>query len=113
VILADVSEFQDVQWPEFVSGGGEGATARVYNGYRPDHAWPVRQQLMRSAGVRDPPARAPASFRGCLQAHGFRLSLDGIFGTNTAAAVRAFQTARRLGVDGIVGPHTMAALIQP
>jgi hypothetical protein len=292
VILADVSEFQDVQWPAFVSGGGEGAIARVFNGYRPDNAWPARQQLMRSAGVpivgwyfflvsdvdpasqansfsqhlgplaagefvavdseevpwhpwaagqqasstktalesldrqygqptmvytnqdglnsgvdptgqplwiadpsgsfqgafalrqftdayrfpgiatacdasttnltRDqflalvtahgavpphppapppppPPAPPPAPsadpvleavnmwpdtgqgatgprariVQALLQAHGYELTADGIFGPNTAAAVRAFQAAKGLGVDGIVGSHTMAALIQP
>lgn len=37
-------------------------------------------------------------------------AVDGIFGPQTEAAVRAFQTARGLGVDGIVGPQTWAAL---
>jgi peptidoglycan hydrolase-like protein with peptidoglycan-binding domain len=36
--------------------------------------------------------------------------VDGIFGTNTAQAVRAFQTAQGLAVDGVIGPQTWAAL---
>jgi peptidoglycan hydrolase-like protein with peptidoglycan-binding domain len=67
--------------------------------------WPDTGQ-----GVSGPRARI---VQGLLQAQGYRLTLDGIFGPNTAAAVREFQTQRGIGVDGIVGPHTMAALIQP
>jgi len=36
---------------------------------------------------------------------------DGIFGKQTAAAVKAAQRARGLDVDGIAGPHTWASLI--
>src|SRR6266511_1798349 len=35
--------------------------------------------------------------------------IDGIFGPNTAASVRAFQTWARIEVDGIVGPTTWDA----
>ncbi len=38
------------------------------------------------------------------------LDEDGIFGTKTKEAVRAFQSARKLTVDGIVGEKTHAAL---
>jgi uncharacterized protein (TIGR02594 family) len=37
-------------------------------------------------------------------------NIDGIWGRRTAAAVRAFQTAKGLLVDGVVGPKTLAAL---
>jgi hypothetical protein len=38
------------------------------------------------------------------------LVIDGIFGSKTGAAVRAFQLRSGLAVDGIVGPKTQAAL---
>lgn len=45
-----------------------------------------------------------------LQAHGFRLHADGIFGRETESAVRRFQQAHGLPVDGIVGPATSVRL---
>jgi N-acetyl-anhydromuramyl-L-alanine amidase AmpD len=45
-----------------------------------------------------------------LKAAGQHVSVDGIFGQDTLAAVRALQKAKGLTVDGIVGPRTWAAL---
>jgi len=38
------------------------------------------------------------------------VAVDGIYGPETEAAVRSFQSSRGLAVDGIVGPQTSAAL---
>ena len=50
------------------------------------------------------------AIQSLLRAAGQSVAADGVFGSGTATAVRAFQTAKGLGVDGIVGPQTWGAL---
>ena len=48
--------------------------------------------------------------QGILDAMGYRLEIDGDFGSNTAYALRAFQKAAGLTVDGICGAKTWKRL---
>lgn len=45
-----------------------------------------------------------------LNEHNYELTVDGIYGPRTEAAVRAYQRANGLQVDGIAGPQTMTHL---
>jgi peptidoglycan hydrolase-like protein with peptidoglycan-binding domain len=45
-----------------------------------------------------------------LNAIGYDLDVDGIFGHDTQVAVRDFQNNNDLDVDGIVGPDTWDAI---
>ena len=42
---------------------------------------------------------------------GYNLTVDGIFGSRTAAAVRSFQTQNNLTPDGIVGQNTWRSIL--
>jgi len=46
-----------------------------------------------------------------LRARGESVAVDGVFGPNTEAAVKAFQASHGVATDGIVGPVTWAALV--
>lgn len=53
---------------------------------------------------------AIAELQELLNAHGFKLRVDGDYGYITEAAVKEFQRQHKLRIDGIVGPKTRAAL---
>jgi len=65
--------------------------------------WPLTRQ-----GAKEHPV---LTLQHLLRARGHSVAVDGIFGPETDAAVRAFQRERGLAVDGIVGPLTWSALI--
>jgi peptidoglycan hydrolase-like protein with peptidoglycan-binding domain len=65
--------------------------------------WPVVRQ-----GANGHPVR---TLQDLLRARNHAVAVDGVFGPQTAAAVRAFQGERHLAVDGDVGPNTWLALI--
>ena len=66
--------------------------------------WP----LVKRAPQRAFPVR---TLQQLLRARQYSLSVDGIFGPDTEAAVKAFQQSRNLGVDGVVGPQTWPKLV--
>lgn len=58
----------------------------------------------------DGPDGSVLSIQKRLVAHGFAVTVDGVRGPKTTAAIEAFQKAKGLEPDGIVGRFTMAAL---
>ena len=69
----------------------------------PIQPWPLVKQ-----GSQNHPVQ---TLQYLLRARGHTISVDGIFGPKTDAAVRSFQKDKNLTVDGIVGPQTWSALI--
>jgi peptidoglycan hydrolase-like protein with peptidoglycan-binding domain len=65
--------------------------------------WPLEQQGSTGENVR--------TVQYLLNDRGSTLAVDGGFGPQTSAAVRAFQASHGLGADGIVGNQTWPALI--
>ncbi|MET7286474.1 TIGR03767 family metallophosphoesterase [Streptomyces sp. NPDC005573] len=54
---------------------------------------------------------AVSAVQSQLKAHGAALTVDGVFGTLTASALRSFQSGHGLTADGIVRPPTWQALL--
>jgi peptidoglycan hydrolase-like protein with peptidoglycan-binding domain len=69
--------------------------------------WPV---LRRGPNSVWPPVTV-RSLQYLLNAHGARITVDGVFGSATEAAVRAYQRAHGLVADGVVGSATWSSVI--
>ena len=69
--------------------------------------WPVLRQGANSTW----PKVTVRSLQYLLNARGAKLTVDGIFGAKTKAAVVAFQRAHHLPADGVIGAKTWGALI--
>jgi peptidoglycan hydrolase-like protein with peptidoglycan-binding domain len=65
--------------------------------------WPLLEE-----GARNHPVK---TLQHLLRARGQNVAVDGLFGSKTDAAVRAYQRKAGLAVDGVVGPNTWSALI--
>jgi peptidoglycan hydrolase-like protein with peptidoglycan-binding domain len=65
--------------------------------------WPLVQQGSQGHPV--------PTLQYLLRDHGHHVTVDGIFGPKTEAAVEQFQIADQLRADGIAGPQTWGALI--
>ncbi|MFI8952181.1 peptidoglycan-binding protein [Streptomyces sp. NPDC053750] len=70
---------------------------------RPGTSWPTVKSGQRGVDV--------TTVQLLLTARGHATKADGVFGSGTAAKVKAFQKAHRLAADGIVGPATWTRLV--
>jgi peptidoglycan hydrolase-like protein with peptidoglycan-binding domain len=70
-------------------------------------SWPVLRQGTNSAW----PKVTVRSLQYLLNARGAKLTVDGVFGAKSKAAVVSFQRAHHLATDGVVGATTWSALI--
>ena len=59
---------------------------------------------------KDPADHQVKELQKALNRHGFSLTVDGLLGSRTEAAIREFQEQNGLAVDGIPGPKTRQAL---
>ena len=85
----------------------QSANGLVVDGIVGSQTWPVLVFTVR-LGDRNEAVKGAQSQ---LNRHGAALTVDGVFGSQTDAAVRNFQTAKRLTVDGVVGPVTWQHLV--
>lgn len=65
--------------------------------------WPILRKGSRGVNV--------TALQCLLYYHGFKIAIDGDFGTGTAAAVTNFQRNHRLSQDGAAGPDTLSTMI--
>ncbi|MGW2178203.1 peptidoglycan-binding protein [Streptomyces sp. NPDC001732] len=72
-----------------------------------EHTWRALAPKL-SSGDR---GKAVEAAQHRLAAHGHKGAADGVYGTGTAANVRAFQKKAGLPADGVVGTRTWAALL--
>ena len=85
--------------------GGQEAQGPQGNasGQRKIAAWPLLRSGQRGADV--------TAAQYLLTAHGHRTTVDGVYGSGTAAAVAAFQRQQGLTADGVIGPQTWQRLV--
>lgn len=96
------------------------AFARGYNGpgfrknaYHTKMAAAFRRWMSGAAVARPAADGTVLKLQQRLVAHGFKVAIDGIRGSQTDRALEAFQKAKGLVVDGIAGSATWAALDAP
>lgn len=58
----------------------------------------------------DPDTAIRTLQRNLNYCYGYKLTVDGVYGSNTRGVIRAVQKRHRLAVDGIYGPKTRSAM---
>jgi N-acetyl-anhydromuramyl-L-alanine amidase AmpD len=102
-------------------GHGVGASSSTTNAGNKGIAGRLASAAETSTPAGNPDAKHPELARNsrgaavtelqkALVASGHNIAVDGIFGPETEAAVKAYQKQNGLAVDGIVGPNTWGAI---
>lgn len=63
-----------------------------------------------SARTGDPDTAIRTLQRNLNYCYGYKLTVDGVYGSNTRGVVKAVQKQHKLTVDGIYGPNTRSAM---
>lgn len=97
---------------EFIPGGGEQAKPTVPAESENTGTSKPNNQIMYPTLRRGDKGDLVSQLQSLLSKDGSNLTIDGIFGSGTQSAVRAFQKRHGLVVDGIVGPKTWTELLK-
>ncbi|TKT77526.1 N-acetylmuramidase domain-containing protein [Aquamicrobium sp. LC103] len=92
--------------PDYRKNAYHTKLARAYARYASVSAASIPSQSLRRGARGDTVSKLQAA----LVAKGAEITVDGIFGHATAAAVKAFQRENGLTEDGIAGPRTLSIL---
>jgi hypothetical protein len=63
-----------------------------------------------SAHTGDPDTAIRVLQRNLNYCYGYKLTVDGIYGSNTRAVIKAVQKRHKLAADGVYGPKTRSAM---
>lgn len=99
-------------WLTLVTATGWAQTTplRQVTRFAPD--WSSVVSVSNKSNNAHDPFAATRAVQFLLRYHGFKsIAVDGIFGRETDAAVKRFQTCHGLRSDGVVGPKTWAKLV--
>ena len=106
------------QWTDSAPGNGGLVDASVlvndfFGVHPPPHPTSWQETMMQALptvqkGATGAPVR---TVQALLQARGYSITLDGVFGAATQAVVERFQQNAHLSADGAVGPQTWPALL--
>jgi peptidoglycan hydrolase-like protein with peptidoglycan-binding domain len=107
--MADAMHWEIVVDPQELAAGIDGSAPKASTPWVAPAQQPTAKPSLRAGAG---PRAAVQELQQLLVAAGFDpKGVDGVFGNDTAAAVRAFQGSRQLDVDGVVGTRTWAALV--